>query len=489
MAFATSRRLSAHDSVFLDWERPEQPMHVAEIMVYEGQVTADEVVRMLDERMHLIPRYRQRIVRAPFDLAQPTWEDDPSFDVRNHVDERRIPEPGDERALSALCGELYCELLDRDRPLWQVTVLDGLATGGTVLFVRLHHSMVDGVSSVELIEVLHSTTQSAPVRPKPAVAWEPRPLPSAVTRLRSAIGDLLEKPLEAAGEVTGLVRPGAPSDLVQRIGDVGRMMLDAGPQMLAPLSATPFNAPISPARDVAWVELEFAETQQVRKALGGTVNDLVLAVLSGGIARYMKRHGYPTDKDLLALCPVSVRRPDQSGEFGNQISMVVAPLHIGVEDGAARLAAERASMQRLKERRQASGFHEVISLSEWLPALLFKWVWKLWPSGYFPLHVTSTNVPGPRQPLYLGKHELLHWYPFGVQWTNNALFLCTLTYREFLVLGPVVDPNVIADVWEFADDLRASYEEIRDAAGVSGGAPTDAPRKGKGKGSLVVEPV
>src|SRR3989454_1228085 len=137
-------RLSAHDSVFLSWERPEQPMHVAECMVYDGHITAADIAGMLRDRMHLLPRYRQKIVPAPLGIAHPTWEDDPDFDVANHVDEQELPAPGDDRVLSQLGGALFCELLDRRRPLWKATVLQGHESGGTIVFLKLHHSMVDG---------------------------------------------------------------------------------------------------------------------------------------------------------------------------------------------------------------------------------------------------------------------------------------------------------------------------------------------------------
>jgi len=475
---ALSSRLSAHDSVFLNWERPEQPMHVAECMVYEGHITAADMVRMISDRIHLLPRYRQKIVKAPFDLAHPTWEDDPHFAVANHVAERTLPDapggPGaDDRTLSSTCGELFCELLDRDRPLWHLTVLHGYRGGGTVVFLKLHHAMVDGVSSVELIEVLHSTEPGAPAPPRPVQEWHPRPVPGLLARLRDVVADQVTHGLDTAREVVDLVRPGALEGLARRAATLARATVDTGPLAVRPLSPTPFNKPIHPRRDFAWVELPMDETRQVRKALGGTVNDLVLTVLAGGLGRYMRRHGYPTEgRELQAMCPVSVRRPNQSGAMGNLISMVVAPLHVGQTDGKARLEAERTSMQELKRRGQADGIYEVIASAKYLPAPIYKLVWKLWPSGWFPLHVTSTNVPGPRQPLFLGDHELLHWYPFGVQWTNNAMFMCTLSYREHLVLGPVVDPEIVSDVWEFADDLRAAYDELRVAAGIAEDAPS-----------------
>jgi diacylglycerol O-acyltransferase / wax synthase len=468
MSISRSQRLTSHDTVFLHWERPEQPMHVAEIMVYDGRITAADMVAMLTERMHLLPRYRQKVVPAPFGVAHPTWEDDPHFDLHNHVAERTLPAPGDNRVLSRTCGELFCELLPRDRPMWHLTVLGGYTGGGTVIFLKLHHSMVDGVSSVELIDLLHSTKRGAAPPPAPAAPWQPRPVPGVIDRLRGVVADQAGMALEIGGEMVDLIRPGAVRTLAERSASIARATADLGSLAARRLSPTPFNERIHPSRDVAWVELPIAETRVVRKKLGGTVNDLVLAILSGAIGRYMRRHGYATDDRVLkALCPVSVRGRDQSGAMGNLISMVVAPLYVGIDDGGERFAAERESMQELKRRGQADGIHELIAATKWYPAPVFRLLWKTWPSGYFPMHITSTNVPGPRQPLFMGEHELLHWYPFGVQWTNNALFLCTLSYREHLILGPVADPEVVPDVWEFGDDLRAAYDELRIAAGVT----------------------
>jgi diacylglycerol O-acyltransferase / wax synthase len=481
MPTSRTQRLSSHDSVFLYWERPEQPMHVAEIMVYEGRITAADMVGMLTERMHLLPRYRQKVVPAPLGLAYPTWEDDPDFDVRNHIAERTLPAPGDDRVLSRNCGELYCQLLNRDRPMWHLTLLDGYRGGGTVIFLKLHHSMVDGVSSVELIDLLHSTKRGAPAPPPATAPWQPRPVPGAINRLRGVVADQIGSALDVAREVSDLIRPGATGELAKRAETTARAAVDLGSLAARPLSPTPFNARIHPKRDVAWAELPIAETRAVRKRLGGTVNDLVLAILSGALARYMRRHGFPPDdRELRCLCPVSVRKRDQSGAMGNLISMVVAPLHVGIEDGAARFAAERESMLELKRRGQADGIHEIIDATKWYPAPVFRLGWKLWPSGYFPMHITSTNVPGPRQPLFLGEHELLHWYPFGVQWTNNGLFLCTLSYRENLILGPVSDPDVVSDVWEFADDLRDAYGDLRMAAGMTD-ADTASGAEGTGR--------
>jgi diacylglycerol O-acyltransferase / wax synthase len=461
-------RLSAHDSVFLYWERPEQPMHVGECMVYRGSITAADMVRMIEERLHLLPRYRQKVVFTPLSLAHPTWEDDPDFDVRNHVDEMTLPAPGDDVVLSEVGGRLFSELLDRSRPLWKLTVLSGHASGDTIVLLKLHHAMVDGVSSIELIEVLHSPVGGQ--RP-PSSGPAPRSSPGTVDLVRDAVADSLGAGLDRARGAVDLLRPGGPKRLLERLGPLARAAVDTGPMTVVPPPRTPFNRPISPARQFAWVELPIDEVGAVRRRLDATVNDLVLAILSGGLGRYMRRHGYPTDGvTLRAMCPVSVRRSEQSGAMGNLVSMVVVPLHVGVTGARERLDAERAAMRELKGRRQANGLYEIIASAEWFPAALYRLMWRMWPQRYFPLNITTTNVAGPRTPLHLGEHELLHWYPVGVNWTTSGLFLCTLSYREHLTLGLTADPTVVPDLWEATEDLRASYEELRSAAGVRRGS-------------------
>lgn len=458
---APTQRLTAHDSVFLYWERDEQPFHVCECMVYEGHVTAADMTRMLEERMHLLPRYRQKAVVTPFGLGHPTWQDDVDFDLANHVAEARLPAPGDDRTLSAFCGELFGELIDRNHPLWHLTVIHGHKSGNTIVFLKLHHAMVDGVSSVELIEVLHDNKPSN--RPPPAAGqWRPEPTPNRFDLIRDAIADQAETALDLFRAWANVIRPGKMDEWAARLGLIAKTSRDAVRLLSEPPPATPFNKPISPARDFCWLELPIAEVHAVRKAAGATVNDLVLAILAGGLGRYMRREGYATeDVELRCLCPVSVRTQSQSGTFGNQISMVAVPLHVGITAGQARIEAEIRSMRELKENDQAAGMSELIGTSKYYPAWWWQTIWRNWPMSYFPFNIVSTNVPGPREPLFLGTHELLHWYPFGVNWTTSGLFLCTLSYREHIVLGLVADPNVVADVWEVNEDLRASYEEIK----------------------------
>jgi diacylglycerol O-acyltransferase len=477
MSHNLKHRLSAHDAVFLYWERPEQPFHVCECMVYDGKFNAEDIKRLLAERMHLLPRYRQKVVFAPLQVAHPTWEDDPAFDLSNHVVEADLPAPHDDEALSIYCGKLFGELIDRNHPLWHLTVIHGHNSGNTIVFLKLHHAMVDGVSSVELIEVLHSTERGAKPPPPAHGHWKARPVPGKARRLLDAVADQTDTVLGLYRDAANLLRAPSIASIAKRFSTLMRTAVDTGEMALLPLPKTPFNKPISPARQFTWLELPLEEVHRVRKQHGATVNDLVLAILSGGLGRYMRREGHETEGVALrAMCPVSVRAKDQSGAMGNQISMVAAPLHVGITDPLQRLNAEMESMRELKEKDQAGGMFEMISAAKYYPAWMWKEIWARWPMKYFPFNIVSTNVPGPKVPLYLDRHELLHWYPFGVNWTTSGLFLCTLSYREYLVLGLVADPTIVKDVWEVNEDLRASYEEIKAATLGEPAAPTKRPK-------------
>ena len=239
----------------------------------------------------------------------------------------------------------------------------------------------------------------------------------------------------------------------------------ANPRTVQPPPETPFNKPISSARDVSWLELPFDEANRVRKGYrGATINDLVLAILSGGLGRAFRRLGHdPSGQVLRCMCPVSVRDESGRGAMGNQLSMIDTPLFVGITDPLERFDAQIDSMKELKETSEAAGFRELITASDHYPAWLWKRIWSQWPMEFFPYNIVSTNVPGPRTPLYLGEHELLHWYPMGVNWTTSGLFLCTLSYREYLTLGLVSDPNIVEDVWQVSDDLHESYQELKAA--------------------------
>ncbi len=475
-----NRRLSFHDAVFLHWERRNQPMHVGECMVYEGHFSRDELVELLAARLHLLPRYRQRVVPAPLRLSYPTWEDDSDFDLDRHVEEVTMPAPGDDRVLSTFVGKLFSDRLDRDHPLWRVSVIQGHESGNTVLLMRLHHSMVDGVSAVALVDVLHSVDPDGEGAPAPPVPWEPKPLPGTMRLLQDALADRAGATAATLADAAGLLRPSTAARQARDLALLARTWVRALPTGLVPAPKTPWNHEISSDRQLAWLELPFDEARGVRRALGGTVNDLILAVLAGGLGRYLRRHGYETEgMKLRTMVPVSMRRPGDEGPMGNVVSLVVVPLHVGVADPVERLNLQREAMDKAKAEDQAAGIYQMIQMGRRVPPPLHELQWRLSrTSTPWPINIVSTNVPGPQQPLYLAGRKMLHWYPLGVPWTTLGLFLCTLSYDKRLVMGLVSDPSLVPDVWDVVEDLNASYQELlAAAAGVTASTPKPRSRR------------
>ncbi|MGI8550445.1 MAG: WS/DGAT/MGAT family O-acyltransferase [Dehalococcoidia bacterium] len=457
-----NRRLSTQDASFLYVERPNQPMHLGSCSVYEGHVSRADVIRVLEERIHLLPRYRQKAVFAPFGLAHPTWEDDPDFDASTHVEEVTLPAPGDDQVLSEVGGQLFGQMLDRNRPLWRIVLLHGRADGNTASLLMVHHAMVDGISGVELMMVLHDLKADAePSNPAPS-PWQPKPLPDPLSLLQDAIRDqLVDFARTWTAETFRLFKQG---ETEARRRELTNAMTSSAPALLRPAPATPFNGPLSTRRQFAWAEFSFAEIRSIRSALGGTINDVVLAVLSGALGRYLRAHGYPTDGvELRAMCPVSMRRAEERGALGNLVSMLFAPLYVGIADPIERLNRERSEIERLKQTDQAGGLYAMTSLANMVPPA-FQAASLRFDVPNTLLNTVSTNVPGPQIPLYLSGHALRDWYPLGPLASSIGLFNAILSYNQKLTFGATVDPTRVPDVWFYVRCLKESFAELLTAA-------------------------
>jgi diacylglycerol O-acyltransferase / wax synthase len=462
MATSLNRRMTTSDASFLYFEKPNQPMHIGSCNIYETRVSRDDLIEALRVRMHLLPRYRQRAVFPPFGLAHPTWEDDPEFDVANHVDELDLPEPGDEQVLSVVGGRLHAQMLDRNRPLWKLVLCQGYQGDKTAMIAMVHHAMVDGVSGVELQMVLHDLQSDAEQPAPPSAPWQPAPVPDPLTLLQDAVRDrLTEAARRWTDESFRLLRP---REVEQRTRQVTNAVTTSMPSLLQPAPRVPFNGPISNERQFAWAELSFSEIRFIRSALGGTVNDVVLAVLAGGLGKYLRAHGINTSgMELRAMCPVSMRRQDQGGALGNLVSMMIAPLFVDIADPVERLKAERAGMEQLKEQDQAGGLYAMTEMADMIPP-----PWQAL-AGRFDapntlLNTVSTNVPGPQIPLYLVGHRLLAWYPLGPLASSIGLFNAILSYNQKVTFGATVDPKLVPDVWFYAGCLKESFAELLTAA-------------------------
>jgi diacylglycerol O-acyltransferase / wax synthase len=453
-----NRRLTSQDASFLYFERPSQPMHGVGVAVYEGRMTRKDVTDTIASRLHVIPRFRQKVVPAPFGITHPTWEDDCEFDIANHITEETLPPPGDERAMAKVVARQLVPPLDRSRPLWKMIVVHGRADGNTAVLSMFHHAMVDGVSGVDLMLVLHDLTPTPPAATD-APPWQPTPMPDTLTLMRDAVRDQL---VGAAERLTD--QAFHPAEAAARAQQAATALFRTLPTMMQPAPRTRFNGTISEERDVAWAVFPFAEIRAIRGLLGGTVNDLVLAIVAGAIGKYLRHHQVNTQgMELRAMCPVSMRASEGRGSLGNQVSMMIAPLYVGVLDPVERHTAEREAMNRLKEQDQAGSLFAMTRLGEGAPA----WVQAMAGRIEVPntlLNTVSTNVPGPQIPLYMAGHKVLASFGCGMLSANIGLFNAIISYNQLLTIGATVDPRQIPDVWLYADCLKESFAELREAA-------------------------
>jgi WS/DGAT/MGAT family acyltransferase len=443
-------------------------------MVYEGDFTRAEVIALLEARLHLIPRYRQRLVEAPFGIAHPAWEDDPTFEVGQHVTEVTLPPPGDDAALAETGGDLYATMLRRDRPLWQAYVIRGRADGNTAVLWKVHHAMVDGIAGVDLVRVVHDLSRAAAAPDAPAVPWQAHPLPDPITRLQEAIRDRMTNDAERWTRTAfAWLRPAAAFQQAQAFT---ALLTNGLPGLLQPRRPVMFDGAISSKRRFVWAELPFDEVKSIRRALGGTVNDVVLTIVSGGLGHYLRGHRQRTDGLVLrAMCPVSMRGEDEQGTLGNLVSEIISPLYVGELDPVARFRAERTAMERRKAQDQAGGVYALIQSVDGLPPPLVQFAGRLGITTNLlmsTVNTVSTNVPGPPIPLYLAGRQLLGWYPLGPLSANIGLFNAILTYNGTLTIGATVDPLLMPDPWFYADCLMQAFTELRDA--VRDIAPADA---------------
>ncbi|MCY3968980.1 MAG: wax ester/triacylglycerol synthase family O-acyltransferase [Acidobacteria bacterium] len=471
MAPELNRFLSPLDAAFLYVERPNATMHIGGCMVYEGEFSREHVVEQVAARMHLLPRYRQRVVFPPFFVSHPLWLDDPNFDIEHHIDEVWLPADSDEQILARAAAEAYSGMLDRDRPLWKGIVLRGIP-GHTAVVWKIHHAMVDGVSGVDLTMVLSDFSPTDELPEPPAEAWSPTPLPDSLSLLQEAmqhrLGELNRTWTEAAFDA---LRPDVMTERTREMMSASSATLSVS---ATPAPRTVFNRPVGGDLGFAWAQFAFPTMRAVKSKLGGTVNDIVLTVLAGGLGRYLRSRGQDTaGLELRAMCPVSMRQENEHGQLGNLVSNMIAPLFVGVDDPVERLEKERDAMNRLKEAGQAKAFYQLSQFGVRVPPLMAAMGATL-PFSQTLFNTVSTNVPGPMIPLYFGPHKLVDWLPAGIVSNNIGLFLAILTYNQRITLGITVDSRLIPDPWFLTECLEDAYDELRQAADIDDEEATGA---------------
>ncbi len=466
-----SHRLSAQDATFLYSEREEAPMNIGSVGVFQGEIPYERFVKNLKDKLHLIPRYLQRVVPAPLNLNHPTWEFDPDFDIRNHVIPVRLDPPGSEEQLRELSARLFQGMLSRDKPLWEIYLVHGLEGDRSATVAKVHHCLVDGVSGIEVLMMVFDVAPDASPPPPPAKPHQPPPIPDAPSRLFDALFDRIADSLRTGADVQMALLNSLDSPASMR--SLSRALETALPYLLRPAQKAPFNGQFSGERRIAWSDYSFAELRAIRQACGGTVNDVILTVLGGALSRYYELHGQPTDGQVArVLTPVNVRREDERGSLGNRISMLLIEVPLELRDPVERLNAIRERTESLKRNHVADGTELAAEALGNLPPMLQALQGQLPPPPNTLANMVCTNVPGPMIPLYSVGHRLEAHYPLvPIAW-EMGIGCAVTSYNQRLYFGLMADAKAAPDVDRLGDFLGQAYVELRSAADV---APIDLP--------------
>ncbi|MEW6268481.1 MAG: wax ester/triacylglycerol synthase family O-acyltransferase [Thermodesulfobacteriota bacterium] len=461
-------RLSALDASFLDLEDECCHMHVCAVLLLEpgplrtgeGGVDAARIRSYIESRLHLIPRYRQKLAYTPIE-RHPVWVDDESFNIFYHIRHTSLPKPGDERQLKRLCGRLFSQKLDHTKPLWELWIVEGLASGHFAVVSKTHHCMVDGISGVDLLSVVLSPSPVPAAEPAPP--WKPRPTQSDVQLVAGEAWRRTKISLDIAREAARSLA--SPISSALAVWDRATGLVETIGGGLTPASETPLNPPrTGPHRRFDWVRFELAEVKAVRAALGGTVNDVVLASATGALHRFLQRHGVPTaGLDFRSLVPVNVRTADQHGGLGNKIAQMIAHLPVDEVDPRARLARVIDTTTKLKSSHQVLASELIEELSDWTATGVLTSLLRL-ATRQRSYNVIVTNVPGPQIPLFLLGAPLRDIYPMVPLFQGQALGFAIFSYAGGLDWGLVADWDRIPDLHDVVNDLRDSFAELRDVA-------------------------
>jgi len=463
-------RLTALDVSFLHLERSGAHMHVAGVLVFEGEAPAyDELVEAIEARMHLVPRYRQKLAHVPWGQGRPVWVDDPHFNARYHVRHSALPSPGSDEQLRNLAGRLFALPLDRTKPLWELNLVQGLEGDRFAIISKTHHALVDGVSGVDITSVLFDVSPDATPPAAEGREWVPRPEPSNAELLAQALVERATAPADGARGLRALTR--APRQVV---GQAGEWLVGVGAMAwagLSPAPLSPLNVPIGPHRRYTWVDSEVARFKAIKNALGGTLNDVVLSAVTLGLGRFLRRRGVDTDDLVLkAMVPVSVRADTQRGALGNRVAAMWAPLPVGVTDPEAVLSEVAEAMRGLKESGQAVGAVALTSLADFAPPTIMSQAARLQARQRF-FNLVVTNVPGPQIPLYLLGRRMIRFYPVVPLAHNQALGIAIMSYDGRLAFGLLGDYDAMGDLEALADDLGVAIDDLTRAAGLPPSAP------------------
>ena len=447
-------RLSGLDTSFLHLERAGAHMHVASTSIFEGSPPSHEEFRdHIASRLHLVPRFRQKLRSVPLGQGRPVWVDDPHLNLEYHVRQTALPAPGSDEQLRNLAARIFSQQLDRSKPLWELWLVEGLADDRFAIIGKSHHALVDGVSGVDITTVLFDLDREPEGTPVAAPPWLARPEPTDLQLLGDAWRERLTSPKEIVRGVRAVFR--GPRKLLGEIGATSKIV---GAGISAP--NTVFNVEIGPHRRFAMTQTDLAGLKRVKDAHGGTVNDVILSIVAGGLGRYLRARGHDTEGlEMRAMVPVSVRAADEHGALGNRISAMMAPLPVWCEDPVERLRIMTESMGDLKSSGQAVGAEILTKLTDFAPITIASQAARLQPAQRF-FNLVVTNVPGPQFPLYVLGRKMESIFPMVPLARRQALCVGIMSYNGQVNFGLIGDYDAMADLESFGLDLEAATAEV-----------------------------
>jgi diacylglycerol O-acyltransferase / wax synthase len=464
-------RLTSFDTSFLTNEKANGHMAIGAVLVCDGAAPSlSDFTAHVRSRLHLLPRLRQRLRFPPLRLGTPFWVEDPEFDISQHVRRVSLPAPGSVAQFRELAGEVLAPPLDRSRPLWELWLVDGFEEDRFGIVYKTHHALADGISAVDIGTLLFDIEQKdEPVRE--VVAWDPQAPPTHGHLFAAAVRGFW-------GRVRGALRwlrraARDPGRAAQRAGDSVAGLREVGWALTKPAPSVPFNVEIGPRRYFSWASAGLEDFKRIKNTLGGTVNDVSLAVSAGALRRWLIERGVATDGlELRALVPVSIRAEDEHGQLGNRLTAMRGPLPVQIADPVERLRAVAAAMDDLKASKQPFGAQAMWDLSDWFrdfapPALLTPAATINFSTRLFNLLVT--NFPGPQIPLYVLGRELTGVYPVGFLAQRHALALAIISYNGRINFGLIADPDAIVDLDRIAEHVDAEVEELLSAVAAHAG--------------------
>jgi len=468
-------RLSWGDTVFLHLEREGMPLNVASVCIFEGKISFKSFRQFVESKLPLLPRYLKRVVPAPFNIGLPSWEFDAGFKLKNHLQEFTLQD-GSERELKALAGKMFGKVMDRQRPLWDLTLVHGLKGDRTAMIARMHHCLVDGIAGVGIMNVLLDANAEVPQLPKQKVRLQVPPPRDPLSMLMGGVvdsySDFVNRILSALTDLLSMAERAVTTGGNLGSDETSKLL----PEITAFTERLRFNVLYRGPQKFAWTDISLADVKTIRHTFGTSVNDVILALVTATIQRYSELHGENVQGRLFRMMvPVNLRGQDSTGELGNRISLVPVTVPLDIRDPKKLLAAIHTRTEFLKSMHAP----ELVSLAGGLigmfPTALQAAVG---PAAsklpVTPFNMVCTNVPGPQNPLYLLGHKMLRWYPYVPVGGEMPLNCAVLSYDGRLYFGFSGDVHAAPDLARLEKFLQASFVELSEAAGI---LPPRKPKK------------